>query len=593
MMRSWQMRTMLLLSLAALVLTMTGLFLAMVRMTVERQVRGNLELDMRHSLQTFHNLRQQRQQLLLRESSLLSELPSLKALMTTNDSRTIADAAAEFWTLSGNDFFSLQSPEGSLEAYYNSGSPLTRQRVESALRESIAPPEVPRLFESDGRLYEISSRAVTFGSGEQRTGLGYVTIGYALDEKVAREVSEAAAAGVVFVADGNIVAGTLPQALRQNLASSQGELLRRPIESEEMQLGGERYFASSVQLQPEIPASGAIQLVVFKSFGEEEQILAKLNRMVIILGVLAALFGVALAASITRTVTRPLESLVAATRALSGGDFSHRIREDGAKEVRELSRSFDRMRGQMHKTQKDLLAAERMSTIGQMASSVSHDLRHYLSAIYANAEFLANPAIPGEEREELLADVRAGVQGMTDMLDSLLVFSRTGMALHLEQESLAALIERTIGAIRSHPGTRGVELRVLPIPPVTVKVDTKELRRAIYNLLLNACQAAARGESPPWVSIEAAQLSEGLRITVRDSGPGVPARIRDTLFHPFVSEGKQSGLGLGLALAKYIAEAHGGSIYLEDSAFGNTAFTIALPSEKVLEEASCLATEER
>jgi signal transduction histidine kinase len=305
------------------------------------------------------------------------------------------------------------------------------------------------------------------------------------------------------------------------------------------------------------------------------------------------LFGVALAVSITRTVTRPMESLVAATRALSGGDFSHRIREEGAEEVRELSRAFDRMRSQMQKTQKDLLAAERMATIGQMASSVSHDLRHYLSAIYANAEFLANPKIPGEEREELLEDVRTGVQGMTDMLDSLLVFSRTGMVLHLQQESLAALIERTIGAIRSHPDARGVELRVIPVPPINVQVDTKELRRAIYNLLLNACQAAGQGHTLPWVSIEAVLLPEGLNITVRDSGPGVPVAIRDTLFHPFVSEGKQSGVGLGLALAKYIAEAHGGRIYLEDSESGNTAFTIALPSERILEEASCLATEER
>ncbi|MGA7829437.1 MAG: HAMP domain-containing sensor histidine kinase [Terracidiphilus sp.] len=592
MMRSWRMRTLLLLSLAALVLTMTLIFLAMMRVTVERQVRSDLELDMRHSLQTFDNLRQQRQQLLLRESSLLSELPSLKAVMTTSDSRTIADGAAGFWRLSGDDFFSLQSPEGRLEAYYNSGTSLTRQSVEAALRETVNDPELPRLFVSDGRLFEISSRALTFGSGEQMSGLGYVTIGYAVDDKVAREVSEAAASEVVFVADGRIVAGTLPQALRQKLASSQGELLHRSIQNEEMELGGERYLASSAQLQPETPA-GAIQLVVFKSFGEEEKILARLNRMVILIGVLAALFGVALAVSITRTVTRPLESLVAATRALSGGDFSPRIREEGAEEVRELSRAFDRMRDQMQKTQQELLAAERMATIGQMASSVSHDLRHYLSAIYANAEFLANPHLPGEEREELLEDVRAGVQGMTEMLDSLLVFSRTGMMLHLQPESLSELMNRTIGTIRSHPDARGVELRVIPIPPLRVKVDSKELRRAVYNLLLNACQAAGRGRSLPWVSIEAALLPAGLRITVRDSGPGVPNAIRETLFHPFVSEGRQSGVGLGLALAKYIAEAHGGSIYLEDSESGNTAFTIALPGECILEEASCLASEER
>jgi nitrogen-specific signal transduction histidine kinase len=84
-----------------------------------------------------------------------------------------------------------------------------------------------------------------------------------------------------------------------------------------------------------------------------------------------------------------------------------------------------------------------------------------------------------------------------------------------------------------------------------------------------------------------------LKITVRDSGPGVPAKIRETLFHPFVSEGKQSGVGLGLALAKYIAEAHGGSINLEDSASGNTAFTITLPGDKMFIVASCLAAEER
>jgi signal transduction histidine kinase len=587
------MRTTLLLPLTALVLIMTVLFLGLVRMTVERQVHGNLELDMRHSLQTFRNLRQQRQQLLMRESSLLSELPSLKAVMTTTDSRTITDAGAEFWSLSGTDFFSLQNPEGQLEAYYNNGSTLTRQSVEAALSETTDAPELPHLFVSNGRLFEISSRTLTFGSGEQRTGLGYVTIGYALDDKVAREVSEAAAAEVVFVANGRIVAGTLPQTLRQNLTSSQGELLRQPIASEEMVIGGERYLASSVQLQGETPAGGAIQMVVFKSFGEKKLILDKLNRMVIFLGVFAALFGVALSVSIARTVTRPLESLVAATRTLSGGDFSHRIREDGAKEVRELSLAFDRMRGQMQKTQTKLLAAERMATIGQMASSVSHDLRHYLSAIYANAEFLANPKIPGEEREDLLEDVRDGVQGMTDMLDSLLVFSRTGMALQLQPEPLVALIARAVGAIRSHPEARGVDLRVVMIPVVTVKVDSKELRRAVYNLLLNACQAAVSGQTLPWVSIQAVLLPECLHITVCDSGPGVPAAIRDTLFHPFVSDGKQSGVGLGLALAKYIAEAHGGRIYLEDSESGNTAFTIELPGNTILEEATWQTTEER
>ena len=150
-----------------------------------------------------------------------------------------------------------------------------------------------------------------------------------------------------------------------------------------------------------------------------------------------------------------------------------------------------------------------------------------------------------------------------------------------------------MSAIRSHPEARGVDLRVQPVLPLQVEVDEKELRRALYNLLLNACQAVRRCEYPAWVALETSILPEGLSITVRDSGPGIPGAIRGTLFQPFVSEGKESGVGLGLALCKRIAEAHGGSIHLEDSVSGHTAFTITLPRERILEETPRLAAERR
>jgi signal transduction histidine kinase len=584
---------MLLLSLVALALAMTAIFLVMVRLTTERQVRSDLALDMQHSLATFHNLRVQRQKLLLRESSLLSELPSLKATMTSSDARTISDSGVEFWRMSGNDFFALMSPEARLEVFYNQGPALTRSHVEDALRESLKFPGSTCLFTTDGRLFEITSRPITFGSGEQMTGLGYVTIGYALDENVAREVSESAAAEVVFAVDGRIVAGTLPQALRQELGVRQGGLLQEPMESREISIGGERYLASSVQLQAATASSGAVQVVVLKSFAEEQQILTRLNRLIAVLGVLAALLGMAFAALISRTVTRPLESLIGGTRALSRGDFTHKVREEGAVEVRELSRAFDRMRSQMQRAQQELLAAERMATIGQMASSISHDLRHYLSAVYANAEFLADPRISNEEREELFADIRGGVQGMTEMLDSLLVFGRTGLQLRTRTESLVSLVERTAAAVRSHPDARGVDLRVEPVLPLWIEVDEKELRRALYNLLLNACQAVRGCEPPARVTLETAIDADGVSITVRDTGPGIPSAIRATLFQPFVSEGKQSGVGLGLALCKRIAEAHGGSIRLENSVSGHTAFTITLPRESIIEESSRQAAERR
>jgi signal transduction histidine kinase len=151
-----------------------------------------------------------------------------------------------------------------------------------------------------------------------------------------------------------------------------------------------------------------------------------------------------------------------------------------------------------------------------------------------------------------------------------------------------------VGAIRSHPDARGVDLRVQPVLALKVEVDENELRRALYNLLLNACQAVKRCEYPAWVAVETSiDDEEGLLITIRDNGPGVPSSIRSTLFQPFVSEGKQSGVGLGLALCKRIAQAHGGDIVLEESTSESTAFTIKLPRGNIVEDTSRQAAERR
>src|SRR6184192_2777533 len=87
--------------------------------------------------------------------------------------------------------------------------------------------------------------------------------------------------------------------------------------------------------------------------------------------------------------------------------------------------AFKRMRDSLLKTQQKLLDAERLATIGRMASSISHDLRHSLAAIVANAEFLCESRLSSDQREELYGEVRIAVNQMTDLIDSLLEFSRT------------------------------------------------------------------------------------------------------------------------------------------------------------------------
>ena len=132
---------------------------------------------------------------------------------------------------------------------------------------------------------------------------------------------------------------------------------------------------------------------------------------------------------VSRLVTRPLEELSRSVHAFALGDVGHRVPRHGTQEVRELSTAFSRMRSEIQKANQTVLESERLATIGRMASSVSHDLRHYLAAIYANAEFLASDRFSPKERAEIFGEIRAAVGGTTEMLESLLIFSRTGASV--------------------------------------------------------------------------------------------------------------------------------------------------------------------
>jgi signal transduction histidine kinase len=238
-----------------------------------------------------------------------------------------------------------------------------------------------------------------------------------------------------------------------------------------------------------------------------------------------------------------------------------------------------------------LLDSERLATIGRMASSISHDLRHYLSAMYANAEFMSDGSISQPEREELMQEVQTAVQGMTDLLESLLLFTQTGRALHPEFESIALMMQRAVSMVRSHPSSRDVKITLSGLSSLEAWVDSKKLGRAVYNLLLNACQAAKRGKGPPEVTLSLLEDVRSIGIKIADNGPGVPAPLRQKIFLPFVSEGRESGIGLGLTLAQQIAQEHGGGISLDEAGGDVTGFTINLPKASL--QALGVATERK
>jgi signal transduction histidine kinase len=231
---------------------------------------------------------------------------------------------------------------------------------------------------------------------------------------------------------------------------------------------------------------------------------------------------------------------------------------------------------ELRDVKRELLEQQPLAMIGEMAQFISHDIRHHLSAVYAGVEFMSKANV--RDRKELLKDVDSAIHTMTGLLDSLLQFAGSGRALHPHWGSVNLLIRHAVAGLRSHPDAAEVEILFQDMPSsVEDWIDCKRLGSAIYNLLLNACQAAKRGLPPRRVEITLSEDQSLIQIRITDTGPGVPDSMRETLFQPFVSGGQGKGIGLGLTIAQRGVRDHGGLVCLEESRPRRTVFGLHLP----------------
>jgi len=565
-------RVLFLTSLMLIIAGTTVSSLYIIRSQLGRDVQANLQMDLAHSVETFQDLESDHRAALERENALMAAEPRLKALMTTNDSRTIADDAMDFWKTSGDDLFALADAEHRVVAAYAQDMPNT-DGIRRDLQAVIADASKHYLL-SGGRLFEYSVRPLYIGSAKDGTLEGYVISGYAINPVFLREVGRGAGVEAVFFAQNLVTASTLPQSSQASLQGVESQI-HPGGDSTIALIGKERYLTTTKDLTE--GAGQPLRLVVMKSFAAADRAEREINWLVFWVSLLALAAGSVLMLLLARMVTQPLELLASGVRAFGGGDKEHSLPAGGTQEVRYLSQVFAMMRDEIQKTNRALLEAERLATIGRMASSVSHDLRHYLASVYANAEFLASPILPLAERAELFNDIRLAVNGTTDMLDSLLIFSRTGAALHRVPTTLSSIVERAIALVRTHPDAERVRVILDDNDADTrAAVDTKQIERAVFNLLLNACQSARESAGLREVRASLHGDNKNVSVTIVDSGSGVAEGIRENLFDPFVSQGKQKGTGLGLTLAWSVAREHDGEVKLMSSRVGETVFRLTV-----------------
>jgi len=568
-----RLRTKFLLSMILISSALTWTSLLLVRRTVQTQVRNEIVVGLRNSAETFQNFQRQREATLARSADLLADLPPLRALMTTQHPATIQDGSTDLWRLAGSDLFVLANHSGDVVALHTSTSGFTRELAQESLAKTLAQEGSVQWWYGGQHLYEVFLKPIYFGPASANRQLGFLAVGYEIDDRVAAEVSQIAGSQVAFYYGNEIVRSTLPPDRQAELARDSGLAVTNGRQPTSLNLGTEHFLTTSLDLAP--GKNPAIYLRVLKSYDQATAFLASLNRLLVALGVIAVLGGSLLVFLISITFTKPLAGLVDCVRALGKGDFGYPLNPKGDDEVAEVAVAFNRMRNSLLKSQQSLLEAERLATIGRMASSISHDLRHSLAAIVANAEFLCESGLTSDQREELYREVRVGVNQMTDLIDSLLEFSRTRESLRPSFSNLEENANRALQTIRAHRDFQQVQIKIRCEQPITGWFDPRKMERVFYNLLLNGCEAVPMDCGRIEINME--PKGNGAEIRVSDNGRGILEPVRDRLFEPFISYGKENGTGLGLTVVQKIVQDHGGDISVEKTSSEGTVFRIVLP----------------
>jgi signal transduction histidine kinase len=167
---------------------------------------------------------------------------------------------------------------------------------------------------------------------------------------------------------------------------------------------------------------------------------------------------------------------------------------------------------------------------------------------------------------------------MAELISSLLEFSKGQEVLQLNHGNLAQALDRTAKSIRLRPEFKNIQIEVAHEGVAEGWFDFKKLERAFYNLVQNACEAVPANSGK--VRIVSRAVDTRVEISVMDNGPGIPEFLREDVFQPFVTHGKEGGIGLGLAVVQKIVRDHGGEVKIEATGKSGTTFILVLPLKR-------------
>lgn len=352
------------------------------------------------------------------------------------------------------------------------------------------------------------------------------------------------------------------------VADSEGELLGKPYEADvpgtpmsppwETNAIGILYLGPG--LSPEIDIASLH--IVYGAIG----------RFFIWSGLVAVAIALLLTFFLSRRILAPIKALTQAARRLGKGDFSQRVKIRDKGEVGELAQSFNSMAS-------DLERAEQLRR--NMVADAAHELRTPLSNIRGYLEAIRDGIKkPNASTIRSLNEEAASLSRLVDDLQELSLADAGKLKLSCRKEDISKLIDEAVAAWQPQAVAKGLTLAVKPagkLPPVNI--DSHRIKQVLRNLLENAVAHTRRGGS---ITVKAWQEGSQIKVSVVDTGEGIPAKDLPNIFERFYRVDKSraratGGSGLGLTITKRLVEAHGGQIEVQSKPRKGSRFTFTLP----------------
>jgi len=315
----------------------------------------------------------------------------------------------------------------------------------------------------------------------------------------------------------------------------------------------------------------------------ERQLTLSRNLHIFSVGLLLILMAVIGTFFHNRFIDRPLREIMDKMEQVENGNLKVKVELPGEDELANLGKSFNSMIQKLDQAQKEIekqhqlqmQRADRLASLGELASAIAHEIRNPLAGISSAIQVLAEEFGSQDPPREVIQRIMEEIERVNTSLESILSYSRP-TPLQYSLTDLHEILDQALFIASS--GLKELEcIREYEPGLPSIEIDPQQIQQVFLNIILNAIQAMHKqGRLTLRTAVEAKKDQRWIVVRISDTGEGIPKENLTKIFQPFFTT-RQRGTGLGLSIAQRIMEQHGGFITVESEVGQGTTFALYFP----------------